>query len=93
MVAFLAGNERQKFRSSQIGDNCEPSSHRGHRNSKHTVPHMVLTRSCQSLITFKYVIELDDSANTSLSRVDPGARVRVSKRLIEPLREPVYTRL
>jgi hypothetical protein len=71
--------------------------HEGHkewgRNSQRTVPRMVLTRSCQSLMTFKYVIELDDLVNISLSRVVPGARVRVSKRLIEPLREPVYTRL
>lgn len=71
--------------------------HKDHRNrvgnSQRTVPRMVLTRSCQSLMTFKYVIELDDSVNTSLSRVGPGDRVRVSKRLIEPLREPVYTRL
>jgi hypothetical protein len=61
--------------------------------AQRTVPHMVLTRSCQSLMTFKYVIELDDLVNISLSRVVPDARVRVSKRLIEPLREPVYTRL
>jgi len=52
---------------------------------------MVLTSSCQSLMTFKYVMELDDLTNDDGSprSVCPGARVRVSKRLIEPLREPV----
>ena len=56
-----------------------------------TAPRMVLTSSCQSLMTFKYVMELDDLTNDDGSprSVCPGARVRVSKRLIEPLREPV----
>jgi hypothetical protein len=59
---------------------------------KRTAPDMVETSSCQSLMMFKYVMELEDLVNTSLRRVSPGARVRVSNRRIEPLREPVYTK-
>ena len=59
---------------------------------KLTAPRMVDTSSCQSLMMFKYVTELEDLVNASPRRVSPGPRVRVSKRRIEPLREPVYTR-
>lgn len=41
---------------------------------------------------FKYVMELKDLVNASPRRDSPGPRERVSKRLIEPLREPVYTK-
>lgn len=59
--------------------------------SKRTSPRMVLTSSCQSLMIFKYVMEFEYLENASLRSVCPAARVRVSKRLMKPLREPVYT--
>jgi hypothetical protein len=62
------------------------------REKKLTAPRMVDTSSCQSLMMFKYVMEFEDLVNASPRRVSPGARVRVSKRRIEPLREPVYTK-
>ncbi len=60
---------------------------------RRTAPRIVDTNSCQSLMMFKYVMELEDLVNASPRSVSPGARVRVSKRRIEPLREPVYTKL
>jgi hypothetical protein len=57
-----------------------------------TAPRMVDTSSCQSLMMFKYVMELEDLVNASPRRVSPGPRERVSKRRMEPLREPVYTK-
>lgn len=59
---------------------------------RRTAPFMVDTSNCQSLIMFRYVMELEDLVNASPRRVRPGARVRVSNRLMEPLREPVYTK-
>jgi hypothetical protein len=65
---------------------------RGGTKKKRTAPRMVVTSNCQSLMMFKYVMELEDLVNASPRRVSPGPRERVSKRLIEPLREPVYTK-
>jgi hypothetical protein len=62
------------------------------KEKKLTAPRMVDTSSCQSLMMFKYVMEFEDLVNASPRRVSPGARARVSKRRIEPLREPVYTK-
>jgi hypothetical protein len=62
------------------------------KTKKLTAPRMVDTSSCQSLMIFKYVMEFEDLVKASPRRVSPGARVRVSKRRIEPLREPVYTK-
>jgi hypothetical protein len=63
----------------------------GGNKNRLTAPRMVDTSSCQSLMMFKYVMEFEDLVNASPRRVSPGPRVRVSKRRIEPLREPVYT--
>jgi hypothetical protein len=62
------------------------------KQKKRTVPRMVDTNSCQSLMMFRYVMEFEDLVNASPRRVSPGARVRVSNRRMEPLREPVYTK-
>ena len=59
---------------------------------KRTAPCIVLTSNCQFLIIFKYVIELEELVKASPRRIWPRARVRVSKRRTEPLREPVNTR-
>ena len=59
---------------------------------KRTAPRMVLTSSCQFLMIFRYVMEFEGLVYVSPRRTWPRERVRVSKRLIVPLREPVNTR-
>jgi hypothetical protein len=59
---------------------------------RRTAPRMVLTSSCQFLMTFKYVMEFEGLVYASSRRTWPRERVRVSKRLIVPLRAPVNTR-
>jgi hypothetical protein len=94
LVAILARSEHQISQSYRT-DVCFyifNVSIWGVTKEKLTVPDMVDTSSCQSLMMFKYVMEFEDLVNASPRRVGPGARVRVSKRRIEPLREPVYTK-
>jgi len=95
VIALLAGSEHQISQSYRT-DVCfyifNVSIGAGYQEKKLTAPRMVDTSSCQSLMMFKYVIEFEDLVNASPRRVSPGVRVRVSKRRIEPLREPAYTK-
>ena len=94
MVALLVRSEHRISQSYRIDVyifyfQC---LHSGGTKNERTAPRMVDTSSCQSLMMFKYVMEFEDLVNASPRRVSPGPRSRVSKRRIEPLREPVYTK-
>lgn len=94
MVALLVRSEHrisQSYRTDVYFIYFQCLHGAGTKN-KLTAPCMVDTSSCQSLMMFKYVTEFEDLVNASPRRVSPGPRLRVSKRRIEPLREPVYTR-
>lgn len=89
MVAFRARSEHRISQSYRTDFQCH---FMGGTERKLTAPDMVDTSSCQSLMMFKYVMEFEDLVNALPRRNSPGASVRVSKRRIEPLREPVYTK-